>query len=152
MAFLPEGTPAPEFTSVDQNGNKISLADFRGSKVILYFYPKDNTPGCTTEACNFRDNYSNLTDKGFVVIGVSADNEKSHQRFASAKKLPFVLLADTDKEVINKYKAWGPKKFMGRSYEGILRCTYIIDEEGMILKVIDNVKTKQAAQQVLDIL
>lgn len=151
MAFLQPGTPAPEFTASDQDGNKISLSDFRGSKVILYFYPKDNTPGCTAEACNFRDNYSSLTEKGFVVLGVSADSEKSHQRFASAKQLPFVLLADTSKDIINAYHAWGPKKFMGRSFEGILRCTYIIGEDGKIEHVIDKVKTKQAAQQVLDL-
>lgn len=145
------GEKAPEFTARDQNGKEISLSDFRGKKVILYFYPKDNTPGCTTESCNFRDHYASLTAQGFEVIGVSADSEKSHKKFIDKYDLPFTLIADTDKEVIGKYGVWGPKKFMGRTFNGIHRNTFIIDEEGKIAHVIEKVKTKEAAKQVLEL-
>ncbi len=152
MKTFKQGDAAPDFTAKDQNGKEVSLSDYRGKKVILYFYPKDNTPGCTTESCNFRDNYSALAKKGFEVIGVSADNEKSHQKFIDKFKLPFTLIADTDKDVINKYGIWGPKKFMGKSYNGIHRKTFIINEEGKIAHVIEKVKTKEATAQVLEIL
>lgn len=146
------GDQAPEFDAVDQDGKSINLSMYRGKKVILYFYPKDNTPGCTAESCNFRDNYESLLNKGFQVIGVSADSEKSHQKFIAKHSLPFPLIADTEKVVLNKYNAWGLKKFMGKEYMGILRKTYIIDEEGKIEYIIEKVKTKQATEQLLELL
>ncbi len=152
MALLQKGDKAPGFTAKDQNGNEISLENFRGKKVILYFYPKDLTPGCTAESCDFRDNYASLTAKGFEVIGVSADSEKSHQKFIEKHELPFTLIADTEKEVIKAFGAWGEKKFMGKTYDGILRSTFVIDEEGVIEAVIDKVKTKAPTEQVLEIL
>lgn len=152
MSQLEKGSKAPEFTAKDQNGNEISLKDYRGKKVILYFYPKDSTPGCTTESCNFRDNYSSLQNQGFVVIGVSADDEKSHLKFIDKFDLPFTLIADTDKDVINKYGIWGPKKFMGKSYDGIHRKTFVINEEGNIEHIIEKVKTKEATEQVLELI
>lgn len=152
MALLQKGDKAPGFKAKDQSGNEISLENFRGKKVILYFYPKDLTPGCTAESCDFRDNYASLTAKGFEVIGVSADSEKSHQKFIEKHELPFTLIADTEKEVIKAFGAWGEKKFMGKTYDGILRSTFVIDEEGVIEAVIDKVKTKAPTQQVLEIL
>ncbi len=147
---LKEGDKAPEINTVDQNGQVVTLAGLRGSKVILYFYPKDNTPGCNAEACNLRDNYDALRKKGFVVVGVSADTATSHQKFITRFDLPFALLPDTEKQVIQDYGAWGPKKFMGRSYEGILRTTFVIDEEGIISKIITKVKTKDHTAQILE--
>ncbi len=147
--LLEVGTTAPSFTVKDQNGNDISLADFKGKKVILYFYPKDNTPGCTKEACDLRDNHSALLEKGFIVLGVSTDSEKSHQKFIAKYDLPFALLADTEREVHNKYKTWGEKKMYGRVYEGTYRATYIIDEQGKIEHVIPKVKTGDHTNQVL---
>lgn len=151
MTHLKEGDKAPDFTSTDQNGKTISLKDYKGKKVILYFYPKDNTPGCTMEACNFRDHYEDLQGKGFEVIGVSADTEKKHSNFAEKFTLPFALLADTEKEVINAYGVWGLKKFMGREYDGIHRETFVINEEGVIDKIITKVKNKEATKQILDL-
>jgi peroxiredoxin Q/BCP len=152
MTHLNAGDKAPEFEAKDQNGNTVKLSDFRGKKVILYFYPKDNTPGCTKEACNFRDNYEALQGKGFEVLGVSTDSEKSHLKFIDKFDLPFTLLVDEDKELVNKYGVWGPKKFMGKEYDGLHRTTFIIDEEGKIEEVIKKVKTKEATEQVLDLL
>jgi peroxiredoxin Q/BCP len=152
MAELAEGMKAPDFSGRDQAGNEISLKDYRGRKVILYFYPKDNTPGCTAEACNLRDNYKGLIKKGFQVIGVSADSEKSHQRFIEKYELPFSLVADSDKEILKAYGAWGLKKLYGKVYEGILRKTFIIDEEGMILKIINKVDTGNHAEQIMEVL
>jgi len=152
MEYLKEGDAAPEYTATDQNGKKVSQEDFRGKKTILYFYPKDNTPGCTKEACDFRDNYEMLAKKGFQVIGVSADTEKSHLKFIDKYDLPFSLISDPEKEMIQKYRAWGPKKFMGREYDGIHRITYVIDEDGKIEKTIEKVKTKEASKQVLEAL
>ena len=149
MTHLKEGDEAPDFKGKDQNGNDISLSDFKGKKVVLYFYPKDNTPGCTAEACNFRDNYKDLQKRGFEIIGVSADSEKKHQNFINKYELPFPLIADTDKEVINAYGVWGKKKFMGREYDGIHRETFVIDEKGEIEKVFEKVKTKEATEQIL---
>ncbi len=149
MTTLKVGDKAPEFTAKDQNGKEISLKDYIGKKVILYFYPKDNTPGCTNESCNFKDNYASLVSQGFEVIGVSADSEKSHQKFIDKYDLPFTLIADTEKEVINKYGIWGPKKFMGKTYNGINRKTFVIDEKGNLEHIIDKVKTKAATEQVL---
>ncbi|WP_417611409.1 thioredoxin-dependent thiol peroxidase [Owenweeksia hongkongensis] len=151
MTHLKEGDKAPDFTSTDQHGNTINLKDYKGKKVVLYFYPKDNTPGCTTEACNFRDHYEELQEKGFEVIGVSADTEKKHSNFVEKFSLPFTLLADTEKEVINAYGVWGLKKFMGREYDGIHRETFVINEKGMIDKIITKVKNKEATKQILDL-
>ena len=149
MTHLKVGDKAPEFTAKDENGKEISLKDFKGKKVILYFYPKDMTPGCTVEAQNLRDHYKELLEKGFEVIGVSADDEKRHQKFIEKHDLPFHLIADTDKTVINAYGVWGLKKFMGREYEGIHRTTFVIDENGYIELIIPKVKTKEHAQQIL---
>ena len=151
MTHLKPGDKAPDFTSKDQNGNPIKLSDYLGQKVVLYFYPKDLTPGCTTQSCNFRDNYSLLKEKGFEVIGVSADDEKRHQKFIEKHELPFTLLADTEKEVINTYGVWGLKKFMGREYDGIHRECFVIDEKGAIEHIIYKVKTKLATEQILEL-
>ncbi|MCA9495676.1 MAG: thioredoxin-dependent thiol peroxidase [Nanoarchaeota archaeon] len=144
---------APDFTAkalINNEEKEIKLSDFKNKKIILYFYPKDLTPGCTTQACNLRDNSSELTKKGFEVIGVSADDEKKHQRFIGKYELPFTLLADVEKKVINAYGVWGPKKFMGRTFDGIHRTTFVIDEKGMIEKVITKVKTKNHTKQILE--
>lgn len=146
---LKVGDKAPEISGVDENGKPVSLSDYAGKKLILYFYPKDLTPGCTTESCNFRDHYQDLTDKGFDVLGVSADDEKKHQKFIEKHDLPFRLLADTDKKVINAYGVWGPKKFMGREYDGIHRTTFVIDENATIQLIIEKVKTKESTEQIL---
>jgi peroxiredoxin Q/BCP len=140
---------APDFHAVDQHGQTISLAGMKGSKIILYFYPKDDTPGCTAEACNLRDNYDELLKKGFKVIGVSADNAAAHQKFTEKYTLPFPLIPDTSKTIIKDYGVWGLKKFMGREYEGIHRVTFVISEEGMILKIFDKVNTKDHTEQIL---
>jgi len=152
MSKLEVGDEAPLFTAKDQSGNEISLKKLRGKKVILYFYPKDDTPGCTAESCDFRDNYASLLEKGFEVVGVSADSQKSHQKFIEKFQLPFPLISDTEKEVLNLYGVWGEKKFMGRTYEGFLRTTFVIDENGIILERIDKVKTKEPTKQVLDLI
>jgi thioredoxin-dependent peroxiredoxin len=146
---LAEGMPAPPFEGVDQNGNSIRLQDLRGRKVILYFYPKDDTPGCTKEACNLRDNYAALQEAGYTIIGVSADTIESHKKFAEKYHLPFSLLADPEKKIISAYQAWGKKKLYGKEYEGTLRITYIIDENGIISRIIKNVKPEQHASQIL---
>ncbi|MEX1001490.1 MAG: thioredoxin-dependent thiol peroxidase [Crocinitomicaceae bacterium] len=150
MTHLKKGDQAPEFSAKDENGNIISLSDYKGKKLVLYFYPKDMTPGCTVESCNLRDNYELMQKKGYDVLGVSADDEKKHQRFIKKHDLPFHLLADTDKKVIKDYGIWGPKKFMGREYDGIHRTTFVIDESGEIEDVITKVKTKAHANQILD--
>jgi thioredoxin-dependent peroxiredoxin len=150
MAQLKEGLSAPAFKGKDQDGKTVSLEDFIGKKVILYFYPKDDTPGCTAEACNIRDNYELLLSKGFAIIGVSPDNEKSHVRFRDKYKLPFSLIADPEKSIIKAYGAWGEKSMYGKKYEGVLRTTYIIDEKGKILKIISKVDTKDHALQILN--
>lgn len=149
MSLLKEGYVAPNFTAKNQNSEDVSLADFKGKKVILYFYPKDNTPGCTAESCNLRDNYDALIEKGFEVIGVSPDSEKSHTNFISKYELPFTLISDPDKKVLNAYGAWGEKKMYGKTYEGVLRTTYVIDEAGKIIKVFPKVKTKEHSEQIL---
>lgn len=152
MAELKEGDIAPKFTAKDQNGNTISLSDFAGKEVILYFYPKDDTPGCTVEACNFRDNYQSLQQKGYNVIGVSTDDEKSHQKFINKYQLPFTLISDTDKTIVEAYGVWIEKNMYGKKYMGTARKTFIIDKEGVIKKIIDKVDTKEASKQVLDLL
>ena len=143
------GDKAPAIEAVDQNGHRVSLDDFKGNKVILYFYPKDDTPGCTAEACNLRDNYSLLIEKGFKIIGVSADSAASHRKFTDKYSLPFPLIPDTDKKIINDYGVWGPKKFLGKEYDGIIRTTFVISEEGKILKIFDKVQTKEHSDQIL---
>ena len=152
MAIPKEGEKAPDFTAKDQNGNTVSLSGFRGKNVILYFYPQDNTPTCTTEACNFRDNYQSLLSKGFAVIGVSPDTEKSHKKFETKFNLPFPLIADPDRKIVEEYGLWAEKMMFGRKYMGVLRTTFVIDPKGKILKVIDKVESKNASQQVLDLL
>lgn len=149
MAQVIEGAKAPAFSGKNQNGETVSLDQFKGKKLILYFYPKDNTPGCTAEACDLRDGYEDLLGKGYEVVGVSPDSEKSHQSFISKYSLPFHLIADTDKEILKAYGAWGLKKMYGKEYEGVLRTTFIIDEEGTIVKVFTKVNTKDHVSQIL---
>jgi peroxiredoxin Q/BCP len=150
MIQLKEGMKAPGFEGIDQDGRTVKLDDFAGKKVVLYFYPKDNTPACTAEACNLRDNYNSFLKKGFAVIGVSSDNEKSHKRFASKYNLPFPLIADTSKNILNAYGIWGEKKMFGKSYLGIIRKTFIIDEKGIIENIISQVDTGDHTKQILN--
>lgn len=152
MTELKEGQKAPDFKAKDQDGNDISLGQFAGKKVVLYFYPKDDTPGCTAEACDFRDNYQGLMDKGIAVLGVSTDDEQSHQKFAKKHSLPFTLLADTDKKIVEDYGVWGEKNLYGKVYMGTNRRTFLIDEAGTITHIINKVDTKNATAQVLDLL
>ena len=148
MTSLTEGIAAPVFNGVDQNGQAISLNDFKGKKVVLYFYPKDDTPGCTKEACNFRDNYQDLISKGFVIIGVSCDSENKHLKFIEKYSLPFPLISDENKVIVEQYGVWGKKKFMGKEYMGIYRTTFVIDENGLIEKVISKVDVENSTQQL----
>jgi len=150
MATLKIGDKAPDFRGKDQNGKEISLNDFRGKKLILYFYPKDDTPGCTAEACNLRDNHNDLLHKGYEIVGISADDEKSHLKFAGKYKLTFSLIADTQKKIIKDYGAWGEKKMYGKPYEGIIRKTFVISGEGKIEKIIENVKTNDHSRQIIE--
>ena len=150
MNTLKQGDAVPNFTAKDEQGNTISLHDYKGQKLVVFFYPKANTPGCTVEACNLRDNYKALQDQGYALLGVSADSEKKQANFKEKYEFPFPLLADEDKTVINTFGVWGPKKFMGREYDGIHRMTFIIDEKGVVERVIDKVKTKEHAAQILD--
>ena len=150
MIELTEGLKAPDFQAKDQNGKNISLSDFSGKDVILYFYPKDDTPGCTAEACSFRDNYQSLLKEGFEVLGVSTDDEKSHQKFITKYSLPFSLIADTDKKIVEAYGVWVEKNMYGKKYMGVARKTFIIDKNGLIRKIIDKVDTKNSSGQVLD--
>ena len=147
---LQEGDNAPDFSFIDANGKQTSLKDIKGKKVILYFYPKDDTPGCTKESCNLRDNYSKLKRKGYEVIGVSKDDVKSHGKFIKKFKLPFTLIPDTEKEIIKDYDVWGKKTFMGRTFEGIVRTTFVIDEKSKIKKIIRDVDAKNHAEQILE--
>lgn len=149
MNTLQAGDKAPNFKVKDQNGNTISSEDYKGKKWVVFFYPKANTPGCTAEVCNLRDNYKELQDQGYELLGVSADSEKRQLNFKEKYKLPFPLLADEDREVLNAFGVWGPKKFMGREFDGIHRKTFIINEKGIIDRVIDKVKTKDHAAQIL---
>jgi len=148
---LQPGTPAPDFTVNDQNGDPVSLSDYKGKKVVLYFYPKDDTPGCTAQACNLRDNFSEIQKKGVVVLGVSTDSDKSHKKFEEKYKLPFTLLADTDKEIVEKYGVWGEKKFMGKTFLGTNRTTFLINELGNIDHVIEKVDTKNHTEQIVEV-
>ncbi len=152
MTELQVGNIAPDFTSTDQNANTIKLSDYEDKKVILFFYPKDNTPGCTLEACSFRDNYQALTAQGFVVLGVSTDDEKSHKKFETKFDLPFSLIADTDKSINLSYGVWVEKSMYGKTYMGTNRKTFVIAENGKILAIINKVDTKNASAQVLEVL
>ena len=146
---LKVGDKAPEFVGRDQSGNEVKLSDYNGKKVILYFYPKDNTPGCTAEACNLRDNYSALQKQGFVILGISSDSEKSHQKFIDKYELPFSLIADEDKQIHDQFGTWVEKSMYGRKYMGTARVTFVIDENGTISEIIEKVKTKDHAAQIL---
>ena len=150
MVQLKVGDPAPDFVLKDEEGRKHSLSAYQGQPVILYFYPKDDTPGCTTEACNFRDDYSDYEDADVVILGVSADDEASHLKFKEKFNLPFSLLADTDKEVVNKYGVWGTKKMYGKEYEGIHRTTFLIDAEGKIASIFEKVKPSTHSEELLN--
>lgn len=147
---LQPGADAPDFTVNDQNGNPVSLSDYKGKKVALYFYPKDDTPGCTAQACNLRDNFSDIQKKGVVVLGVSTDSDKSHKKFEEKYKLPFTLLADTNKEIVEKYGVWGEKKFMGKTFLGTNRTTFLINESGTIDHIIEKVDTKNHTEQIIE--
>ncbi|MCG8580563.1 MAG: thioredoxin-dependent thiol peroxidase [Bacteroidales bacterium] len=147
--MLKEGDKAPVFKGLNQDEKEISLNDFAGKKVILYFYPKDNTPGCTAESCNLSDSYDELSAKGFEVVGVSPDSITSHQKFIAKHSLRFNLIADTEKEILQQYDAWGLKKMYGKEYMGVLRKTFIIDENGIIIKIFKKVKTKDHTNQIL---
>ncbi len=144
------GEKAPLISGLDQNSNSVTLEQFLGSKVVLYFYPKDSTPGCTAEACNLRDNYQTLMQQGFKVIGVSPDSVKSHEKFAAKYELPFPLIADIDKKIVTDYQVWGEKKFMGRTYMGVFRTTFIINEIGIIEDIITSVDTKNHTSQIIN--
>lgn len=152
MTNLKTGDKAPQFDAKIEDGSSISLKDFSGKKKILYFYPKDSTPGCTANACDFRDNYETLTNKGFVVIGVSIQGEASHQKFIAKNELPFHLIVDEDKKLHEAYGVWGEKKMYGKEYMGTLRTTFVIDENDKIMHVIDKVKTKDATNQILELI
>jgi thioredoxin-dependent peroxiredoxin len=146
---LKPGSKAPAFTGLDQQGNTISLKDFKGKKLVIYFYPKDNTPSCTTQACNLRDNFSALKKAGIQVIGVSTDSVKSHEKFAQKFSLPFPLIADENKKMVEAYGVWGEKKFMGRIYDGLHRTTFLIDEKGIIQSIIEKPKSKDHSAEIL---
>ena len=151
MNTLKVGDKAPNFVIKDQDGNSIKLSDYKGKKLIVFFYPRANTPGCTAEACNLSDNYKELQSQGYEIIGVSADNEKKQSNFRNKFNFPYPLIADVDKELINAFGVWGLKKFMGREYDGIHRKTFIVNEQGIISHVIDKVKTKDHAAQILEL-
>lgn len=151
MNTLKQGDKVPDFTVNNQDGNPVSLSDFKGKKLVVFFYPKASTPGCTAEACNLTDNYKALQDKGYEILGVSADSEKRQTNFKTKYKFPFDLLADEDKTVIDAFGVWGLKKFMGKEYDGIHRKTFLVDENGVVAYVIDKVKTKDHAAQILEL-
>ncbi|RAJ85897.1 peroxiredoxin Q/BCP [Chitinophaga dinghuensis] len=151
MAALKEGEKAPVFKGKDQHGKTVSLTDFKGKRVVLYFYPKDMTPGCTAQACNLRDNYTDLLKKGYAVVGVSTDSEQSHQKFIEKYELPFTLLADEDKKIVNQYGVWGEKTMMGKTYDGIHRTTFLINGDGVIDHIIKKPDTKNHTEEILEI-
>jgi peroxiredoxin Q/BCP len=152
MTHLTVGDPAPPIAATDQDGHRIDLDELRGNKVVLFFYPKDNTPGCTAEACSLRDYYGELMDRGLKIIGISPDGEQSHRNFRTKFSLPFPLIPDPEKKILQDYGVWGEKKMYGKSYMGVLRTTFIIDEKGKIETVIDKVKTKEHAKQILEMI
>ncbi len=149
MTHLQEGEKAPAFTGTDQDGKKISLSDYKGKKLILFFYPQDLTPACTVESCNLRDNYGLLKQHGFEVLGISPDDEKSHLKFKEKHQLPFSLIADTDRIIIDKYGVWGEKQLYGRKYIGLHRTTFVIDEKGIIRRIFLRPKNKQHAEEII---
>jgi peroxiredoxin Q/BCP len=151
MVTLKEGDKAPAFQAKDQNGKKVSLGEFKGKKVVLYFYPEDDTPTCTVQACNLRDNYALLKKNGFEVIGVSPTDEKSHKKFETKFNLPFTLVADPDHAIINKYGVWGEKQMFGNKYMGVLRTTFVINEKGVISKIFLRPKNKQHAEEIVEL-
>lgn len=151
MTTLKVGDKAPQFEANDQNGNTHNLSAYAGKKLVVYFYPKDNTPGCTQQACNLRDNYADLQAKGYAILGVSMDSATSHNKFIEKYTLPFPLLADTERKVIDAFGVWGPKKFMGKEYDGIHRTTFVIDEAGTITDIFDKPKTKEHGIEILDL-
>lgn len=142
----------PDFKGVNEVGKEISMKDFIGRKLIVFFYPKDDTPGCTAEACDLRDNYTALKKLGFEILGISADSSKKHEKFINKYTLPFSLIADTERDIINSFDVWGEKKFMGRVFDGILRTTFVIDEKGIIRHIIDKVKTKTHSEQIIELI
>jgi thioredoxin-dependent peroxiredoxin len=150
MITLKEGDKAPAFNAKDQNGKKVSLSEFKGKKVVLYFYPEDDTPTCTVQACNLRDNYALLKKNGFEVLGVSPNDEKSHKKFEAKFNLPFTLLADPDHAIINKYGVWGEKQMFGNKYMGVHRTTFVINEKGIISKIFLRPKNKQHAEEIVN--
>lgn len=150
MKTLQAGDSVPNFNSIDQDGNPVALSDYKGKKLVVFFYPKASTPGCTTEACDLRDHYAELQKEGYELLGVSADSQNRQKNFKEKYNFPFPLLADESKEVINAFGVWGPKKFMGKEYDGIHRMTFIIDENAKVTRVIDKVKTKEHAAQILE--
>lgn len=152
MTHLRIGDKAPVFTGIDQNGKQLSLQDFKEKKIILYFYPKDNTPGCTAEACSLRDSNEQLSELGYAIIGVSKDNEASHQKFSSKFALKFPLIADVDHNIMENYGVWSDKKFMGKEFKGTIRTTFVINEKGIIEHIIDHVKTKEHGMQILQLI
>jgi peroxiredoxin Q/BCP len=149
---LNAGDKAPNFSGIDQNGKTIKLADFKGKKLALYFYPKDNTSGCTAEACSLRDDYAQFLARGYEIVGVSIDSVASHQKFTEKYSLPFDLIADTDKKIVEDYGVWGEKKFMGKTHIGTIRTTFVIDENGIIENIIEKVDTKNHAKQIIDLM
>ena len=148
--MLQAGDKAPDFLGLDEDGNEIRVSDYKGKRLVVYFYPKDNTPGCTAEACSLRDGLSDLLAAGYAVVGISADSAASHQRFKAKRQLNFTLVADVERKAIEAFGAWGPKKMAGREYMGILRTTFVIDADGTIERVITKVDTKNAAVQILE--
>lgn len=150
MVKLKEGDKAPDFSGLSDTGNKLSLNDFKGSKLVLYFYPKDMTPGCTAQACDLTDNYNVLLKNNYKIVGVSADSIDRHLKFKEKYSIPFPLISDEDHSILLKYGVWGPKKFMGKVYDGIHRTTFIIDENGIIERIIEKVKTKDHSNQILN--
>lgn len=151
MKHLQPGDSAPKFTGTDQDGKTVKLSDFKGKKLVIYFYPKDNTPGCTVQACNLRDNYGLLEKKEISLVGISGDSVLSHQKFSKKFDLPFPLIADVDHKIINAYGVWGHKKFMGREYDGIHRTTFLINEKQKIVGIIEKPKTKMHSEEILEI-
>ena len=149
MTHLKVGDKAPDFSGLDQHGKAISSADFTGKKIVLYFYPKDDTPGCTAEACSFRDGYQDLLNAGYAIVGVSPDSVKKHAKFVDKYSLPFPLIADEERKVIDAYGVWGRKKFMGREYDGVYRETFVIGTDGTIERILEKVDTKDSAGQIL---
>ena len=148
--MLEEGTKAPAFKGIDQNGKPVSLADYKEKKLVLYFYPKDSTPTCTVQACNIRDNFSALKKAGIHIIGISADDVKSHKKFEEKHQLPFTIIADTERTIIDKFGVWGEKQLYGKKYMGLLRTTFLINEKGVVVKVIEKPKSKQHAEEILE--